>query len=387
MAIPLEGWAAGRLRALAGLTGSAAIAALTGRALMGERATLHGFTIPGRRSAGGGCQLLRARDGWVALALPRADDRAMLPALFGDAALPGGDDRAIAAAVARCEAPALVERGRLLGLAVARYGEAPRAPACEALAPGPGRSPAPARAPLVLDLAPLWAGPLAAHLLWLAGATVVKVENPRRPDPQREASPEFFALLNQGKANVALDIAQDAGRRALLGLIARADIVIEAGRPRGLAQFGIDADRLVAAQPGLVWVTITGHGASGEPAGWIALGDDAAIAGGLGDAMRGAGGGIGFAGDAPADPLTGILAAESAWRHWRSGCGARLGIAMSAVIAQALAEERARDGAALDRALRRWSAARGAPFPQAPARPVSAPLRALGADTAMARPC
>ena len=105
--------------------------------------------------------------------------------------------------------------------------------------------------------------------------------NPRRPDSLRRGDPALFARLNQGKASVALDIAAQTGREALLALIARADIVIEAARPRALAQLGIEADALVAAQPGLVWLTITGHGARAPQRDWVGFGDDTAVAGGL----------------------------------------------------------------------------------------------------------
>ncbi|WP_232313618.1 hypothetical protein [Sphingobium sp. TCM1] len=82
--------------------------------LMGERATLNGFLVPGRRSAGGGCRLHDTLDGTVALTLARADDRAMLPALFGDSGIDGDDDRQIAAAFAKRHSEALVAQGRLL---------------------------------------------------------------------------------------------------------------------------------------------------------------------------------------------------------------------------------------------------------------------------------
>jgi crotonobetainyl-CoA:carnitine CoA-transferase CaiB-like acyl-CoA transferase len=234
---------------------------------------------------------------------------------------------------------------------------------------------------LVLDLSPLWAGPLAGRLLGLAGAEVVKIEHPRRPDAMRDGDPALFARLNQGKASITIDFAQEPGRAALLALIARADIVIEAARPRALVQLGIDADALVAAQPGLVWLTITGHGAGGPQANWVGFGDDAAVAGGLSAALLAASGEVGFAGDAPADPLTGIVAALAGWRAWCSGAAEHIDLSMSAVVATALAEERATDPDALTATLQAWSRARGTPFPACALRPV-AEVRLFGADTA-----
>ena len=73
--LPLARWAGDRLAELARITQSPAIARLSGAALLGERAMLGSFAVPGLRSAGGGCRLLPARDGWIALNLAREDDR------------------------------------------------------------------------------------------------------------------------------------------------------------------------------------------------------------------------------------------------------------------------------------------------------------------------
>src|SRR5690606_6711881 len=141
------------------------------------------------------------------------------------------------------------------------------------------------RPPLVVDLSAIWAGPLAGHLLWLAGAEVVKVESRRRPDEMRAVDPGLFELVNQGKANLAVDFSSDAGKTALLDLIRRADLVIESSRVRALRQLGIDADALVREVPGLVWLTITGHGARGEAADWTGIGHDCGVAGGMSRAL------------------------------------------------------------------------------------------------------
>jgi crotonobetainyl-CoA:carnitine CoA-transferase CaiB-like acyl-CoA transferase len=209
----------------------------------------------------------------------------------------------------------------------------------------------------------LWAGPLAAHLLWLSGAEVVKVESRTRPDAMRSGDEKFYALLNQGKAHVSLDLTDHNDRQALLSLVAGADIVIEAARPRALVQLGIDAACLVQTIPGLVWVTITGHGAEGDAANWVGFGDDCGVRAGLSAAFRRACGHIGFVGDAIADPLTGIFAAHAAWEAWRSRRGGRLGLAMSSVVASCMAEAMEQDAAGFEASLKAWGAAAGQPFP------------------------
>lgn len=412
--IPLTPWADRELAAIGALADPAAVVGLTGVMLLGERAALNGLRVPGRVSAGGGCRLWDTATVPVALNLTRPDDRALLPALFGDAGVDA--EASLAAAFRRSEAMALVQRGREMGLAIAASDEAPLARASAGPALPPARSeqrgvlfarhwiggghvarrlldrtappptpPASGRGaedpPLVLDLSALWAGPLAANLLQLAGAHVIKVENPRRPDAMRDGDPALFARLNAGKASVALDPADHADREALLHLIARADVVIEAARPRALGQFGIHADRLVADRPDLVWMTITGHGIAGDAANWVGFGDDCGVAGGLSAALLRASGRIGFVGDAIADPLTGVHATRRILEQRATHRGARIVVSMSGVVSAALAAERAQDAERVDADLRAWADVAGEPFP-AVAQRAGGTVAAFGADTA-----
>jgi hypothetical protein len=349
------------------------LAPVTGATLLGERASLGGFRIPGRVSAGGGCFLFDALDGVIALNLARAADRELLPALFET------DEATIEAAIASREVLALLRRGREMGLALAAVDEI-AGPPCQLLCAGAPVAREAGRPPKIIDLSALWAGPLAAHLLWLHGADVVKVESRSRPDAMRNGDPAFYARLNQGKASVVLDFAEAAALRALKTLILSADIVIEAARPRALAQLGIEAAALIAAKPGLVWVTITGHGAVGEAANWVGFGDDSGVAGGLAAAMRAASGKLGFVGDAIADPLTGIFAARTAWDAYVSGSSGRFGLSMSGVVAEALSLARKSDARALDTELIAWAAAEGQAFPEVEYRAARA-LPDWGADT------
>ena len=183
-AIPLARWADRQLRMLAAETGSQRIADLSGDMLLGERGSNGNYTINGTTSAGlGGSRLLATRDkGWFALSLIRDADRELIPALFGDSAVDGRDWQAIAEAAKQHDCRELLARGRDLGLPVASADEQPACPAIEVLTRGSRRERNPAHRPLVIDLSAIWAGPLAGHLLWLAGADVVKVESLSRPD-------------------------------------------------------------------------------------------------------------------------------------------------------------------------------------------------------------
>lgn len=323
--------------------------------------------------------MFEAVNGTVALNLSRAGDREMLPALFEVGELDSESPEAIAGAIARTDAAALVERGRAMGLAIALEGaveSATGADACIELVPGLTAGTRTRQAPRVIDLSALWAGPLAAHLLWLAGAEVVKVESRTRPDSMRDGNNTFYALLNQGKASVPLDLKNESDRQALVSLITSSDIVIESSRPRALAQLGIDAGEIVRNTPGLVWVSITAHGAVGEAANWVGFGDDVGVSGGLSSALRAVTGRSGFVGDAIADPLTGIRAAITAWNGWTSRRGGRFGVTMSEVVADCLASARAQDPTGFESDLHAWGEAAGNPFPTVSRRPIGgAPLR------------
>lgn len=386
-AIPLARWADRRLRDLAAETGSPRIAELGGQTLLAERGSHGDYTINGGVSAGlGGSRLLPTRDGgWFALTLIRQEDRELLPALFGED-LDITDNDAIASAVLRRDCAALVAQGRTLGLPVAAADEVPASPPVEVIARGPHRERSDTR-PMVIDLSAIWAGPLIGHLLWLAGAEVVKVESLTRPDLIRRDDPATFDLINQGKASVVVDFHSEAEKAHLIDLIRRADFVIESSRPRALRQLGIDADALVAEVPGLVWLSVTGHGASGEPANWTGIGNDCAVAGGLSRALADVTGETGYVGDAIADPLTGITGALAGWRAYRHGEARRIGLSMSAIVAQALAEEHAHDPGLLECELRGWGAAKGWPFPKVRRREMFAPVHRFGADTQDWLPC
>jgi hypothetical protein len=272
---------------------------------------------------GGACRLLPAADGWAAVSCARPDDPALLGALVG-AELPDDVWPAVAAWLRDRPGAELAERAALLGLAAAPVGGSGSAAGVPL--PGPSRS---VDGLLVVDFSALWAGPLCAHLLGLAGARVVKVETPQRLDGARRGVAGFYRLLHAGHRSVVLDPETPGGRRAMAALVGAADIVIEASRPRALARFGLDAGS--AVENGTIWVSITACGRGSERVGF---GDDVAAGAGL-VAFDAAGRPV-FCGDAPADPLTGLVAAELALSAPENGRGRLLDIAMADVVAATL---------------------------------------------------
>lgn len=121
----------------------------------------------------------------------------------------------------------------------------------------------------VLDLATLFAGPLAATLLGDFGAEVVKVEHPAKPDPSRGHGPAkqgvglWWKLLGRNKRTVTLDLSKPGGRATLLRLAATADVVIENFRPGTLEKWDLGWDELSAANPRLVLTRVTAFGQFG----------------------------------------------------------------------------------------------------------------------------
>lgn len=336
---------AGIVRPLLGL--GDALASATGRlgaqvrvdpvALAAQRAAFTGSGRSGSRSAGGYAQMVRARDGWMALNLPRPSDIEALPALVGRA-VSAGDWNRIASRIAAMTAAEVVERGTLLGLAVAAAGETAPPPAPWSVSletPARRRGPA----PVAVDLTGLWAGPLAGGLLAEFGCRVLKVESARRPDGARRGPAGFFELLNGRKAHLNLDLPAPEALDRLRELIADADLVLDASRPRVMQQWGISPAEATAA--GTAWVSITGHGRSGLHANRIAFGDDAAAAGGLvvpGEPPM-------FVGDAIADPIAGLVAAAVAAHLLAEGRAALVEVS----LASASAWVRAHAGAPIDR--------------------------------------
>jgi hypothetical protein len=383
---PLASRARRAAQALGELAAPGSLCEIDGAALLAERAALFGLKRRGSISPSGSCRLLRAGDGWLALNLARDDDRRLLPAWLGEG--DAGEAWGFAAErLADWRVAEAVARGRLLGLPVAPASEPPTsAPGwCRVAAVGTPRSgPAPA-VPRVVDLSSLWAGPLCGQLLQLAGARVVKVESVRRPDGARSGPAAFFDLLNAGKRSVALDFGSERGRGALRALVESADVVIEASRPRALAQLGVDAESLVRRRPGLTWVSITGYGRSEPEAGWVAFGDDAAVAAGLAVATGRPGGTPLFCGDAIADPLAGLHAAVAALASQRCGGGHLLDVSLRAAVADVLG----RGGPAREARVRAcgagWEVLLGRlrePVRAPRARRPGGRARALGADTA-----
>jgi crotonobetainyl-CoA:carnitine CoA-transferase CaiB-like acyl-CoA transferase len=144
----------------------------------------------------------------------------------------------------------------------------------------------------VLDLSRLIPGPFCTLILSDLGASVDKLEDPQVGDylrifpPGRRGLSGRFLALNRDKRSLCLDLKKDEGRRALLRLIARYDVVVESFRPGVLDRLGVGWAALSEVNPCLVMLSISGYGQDGplrDKAGhdlnYIALGGVLGLAG------------------------------------------------------------------------------------------------------------
>ncbi len=370
--VSLAAWVEAALNALRAIADVPQNLPTHGAALLGERARLLNIRRNGRRTPRGFGRLIATQTELLALNMARQDDWDLLPAWLEAPAQTWDDIETLAR---DRFAHDLLQRGRELGMAIG-IDHLPARPATYfALSQASQIKPV-TRAPLVIDLSSLWAGPLCSSLLSMAGAEVIKVESRKRPDGARTGDAGFFALLNASKKSVVLDLSKPEGCAQLQTLLRRADMVIEASRPRALRQMGIIAQDIVTEKPGMIWVSLTAYGRAHNA---IGFGDDIGVSAGLSRVVERAYGRASFVGDAIADPVSGVFAALTLWSMWRAGQGGLVDMPMVDVVRYAMGEI-APD---LARSAQDWTdiAARDT-RPLFPMRDIPQSVPPLGADTA-----
>ncbi|WP_179469447.1 CaiB/BaiF CoA transferase family protein [Mycolicibacterium vinylchloridicum] len=121
----------------------------------------------------------------------------------------------------------------------------------------------------VLELSIALTGPYIGALFADQGADVVKVERPDIGDIMRWIGPSVnglsavFRVCNRGKQSIAVDVRTDAGREIALELAAQADVVIQNFRPGVAQRLGLGYDDVVAINPDVVYLSLTGFGEVG----------------------------------------------------------------------------------------------------------------------------
>jgi succinyl-CoA:(S)-malate CoA-transferase subunit A len=123
----------------------------------------------------------------------------------------------------------------------------------------------------VLDLATFIAAPLTASIMAEFGAEVIKIEHPDGGDPMRrfgtatDDPDRTLAWLSEArnKHSVTLDLKSAEGVATVKELVLRSDVVAENFRPGTLERWGLGPDVLLALNPALVILRISGYGQTG----------------------------------------------------------------------------------------------------------------------------
>ena len=124
----------------------------------------------------------------------------------------------------------------------------------------------------VLDLTTMVSGPVAATMLADQGAEVIKVEALHGEQmrhlgmPHNGVNSAFFSC-NRGKRSLALNLKSDEGKEVLTRLAKEADVFIQNFRPGAIERMGFSEAALREANPGLIYVSISGFGEEGPYAG------------------------------------------------------------------------------------------------------------------------
>ena len=189
-----------------------------------------------------------------------------------------------------------------------RRGEAPRlgqhtAALTEEFASTPAPTPPPAMATTDLPLAGLrvveltgnWAGPIVGRHLGDLGADVIKLEWAARPatralfmpgptqDPQKYPYDRamYFNLLNRNKRDLVVDLAAEEGKQIFLELMREADVFVENNSARVMPNLGLDYETARRENPELIYVSMSGFGATGPWRDWSAYGSNIEASSGL----------------------------------------------------------------------------------------------------------
>jgi alpha-methylacyl-CoA racemase len=118
----------------------------------------------------------------------------------------------------------------------------------------------PLRGVKIIEMAGIGPGPFAAMLLADMGANVLRLQRPGGGGLFGDLTVD---VVGRGRTTLAVDLREEAGRRQVLELSARADALIEGFRPGVMERLGLGPDELLGANPRLVYARMTGWGQEG----------------------------------------------------------------------------------------------------------------------------
>ena len=136
----------------------------------------------------------------------------------------------------------------------------------------------------VVELGQLIAGPFCGQLLGDMGAEVIKVEPPQQGDPMRSwghgEQKLWWEVIGRNKKSVSVNLRMAEGQEIVRGLAAKADILVENFKPGTLEKWNLAPASLMALNPRLIIVRVSGYGQTGPYSGRAGFG-------GIGEAMGG----------------------------------------------------------------------------------------------------
>ena len=151
----------------------------------------------------------------------------------------------------------------------------------------------------VLSLGEFVAGNYSAQILAALGAEVVKIESRSRPsnvrtqpfndaptlavEPSGATNTPMYASFSRGLLGVAVEMGTDEGHAVFRRLAAASDVVIENFGAGVMTKWGCGYDDLVADNPQLTMVSLSGYGRTGPRASYLAYGSNIANFTGIGD--------------------------------------------------------------------------------------------------------
>jgi crotonobetainyl-CoA:carnitine CoA-transferase CaiB-like acyl-CoA transferase len=151
----------------------------------------------------------------------------------------------------------------------ARKGPDPEETSVEDTEPAAGAAAMPLAGTKVVDISNFLAAPLATMFLADFGAEVIKVERPglgdevRRWGEVKDGVGLYYKAVNRNKKAITLDLRTPFGVEAVKRLVRDADILVENYRPGTLEKWGLAPDVLMAINPGLIVLRVTGFGQTG----------------------------------------------------------------------------------------------------------------------------
>jgi len=121
----------------------------------------------------------------------------------------------------------------------------------------------------ILDLSRVLAGPFCTMILNDLGAEIIKVEVPETGDDSRGYGPfingksAYFISVNRGKKSISLNLKSEKGKKILLELVKKTDVLVENFRPGTMEKLGLGYDFLKEVNPKLIYAATSGYGHTG----------------------------------------------------------------------------------------------------------------------------